>query len=86
MLLSTENRNITSDKADFIQTLPELFQNILNHGFLLLNATLVYRENRVREDAKYWQVFLKCYWQKSIKLTQILNWFFWATSPNKSTR
>lgn len=59
MLLSTEKKSILSDKSDFIQTLPALFENLLNHGFLLLNATLVYRENKVREDAKYWQPFLK---------------------------
>jgi len=59
MLLSTENKTTTSDKSDFIQTLPELFHHLLNHGFLLLNATLVYRQNKVREDAKYWQSFLK---------------------------
>ncbi len=59
MLLSLENKSVTSDKSDLIQTLPELFQNILNQGFLLLNATLVYRKDKVREDAKYWQVFLK---------------------------
>lgn len=59
MLLLTEKKPIISDKSDFIQTLPELFENLLDHGFLLLNATLVYRENKVREDAKYWQPFLK---------------------------
>lgn len=67
MLLLAENKSITSDKfCDksfdkfcFVQTLPELFENMLDHGFLLLNATLVYRQNKVREDAKYWQVFLQ---------------------------
>ncbi len=68
MLLSTEEKTITSDKSGFIQTLPELFQNLLNHGFLLLNATLVYREKKVREDAKYWQPFLKTLLEEIYKI------------------
>jgi uracil-DNA glycosylase len=58
MLLTAENKPIDTDKSIYIQTLSELFQHLLNHGFLLLNATLVYRPNRVKEDAKYWQPFL----------------------------
>lgn len=45
---------------DHIQTLSELFQNLLNHGFLLLNASLVLSPTRpVKIDAKYWQPFIE---------------------------
>jgi uracil-DNA glycosylase len=43
-----------------IQTLSELFQNLLNHGFLLLNASLVLHPDRkVKEDAKHWRPFIQ---------------------------
>ncbi|MDX2164872.1 MAG: uracil-DNA glycosylase [Gammaproteobacteria bacterium] len=43
-----------------VQTLSELFQNLLNHGFLLLNASLVLHPTRkVQEDAKQWRNFIQ---------------------------
>lgn len=43
----------------FIQTLTELQANLTRHGFLLLNATLVYRANVApAKDAKAWRPFL----------------------------
>ena len=43
-----------------IDTLPELFQNLLAHGFLLLNASLVLHPKRpVKIDAKHWQPFIQ---------------------------
>lgn len=46
--------------SNFIQTLPELQSNMLAHGFLLLNASLVYRpEVAPIRDARAWQVFLQ---------------------------
>jgi len=43
-----------------VETLSELFQNLLDHGFLLLNASLVlHPERKVKIDAKYWQDFIK---------------------------
>lgn len=46
--------------SDVIQTLPELQENLTGHGFLLLNATLVFRTDMppVRE-AKAWLPFLQ---------------------------
>lgn len=46
------------DKKNYVQTLPELFENLLSHGFLLLNASLVWREGKVNDDAKHWQPFM----------------------------
>ncbi len=43
-----------------VQTLSELFQNLLSHGFLLLNASLVLHPTRkVQEDAKQWRNFMQ---------------------------
>ena len=46
------------DKAPYVSTLQDLFQNLLNHGFLLLNASLVYEPKRVPYHAKHWRVFM----------------------------
>ena len=46
------------DKHDLISTNQQLFTNLLNHGFLLLNATPVLRPNLVRQDARAWRPFL----------------------------
>lgn len=55
--ISDEARTIGSP---FIQTLTELQANLTRHGFLLLNATLVYREHVAPvKDAKAWRPFLQ---------------------------
>ncbi|HYD97099.1 MAG TPA: uracil-DNA glycosylase [Noviherbaspirillum sp.] len=44
----------------FIQTLTELQANLTRHGFLLLNASLVYRAHVApAKDARAWQPFLE---------------------------
>lgn len=56
-LLSGRARAIGSP---FIQTLTELQANLTRHGFLLLNAALVYRPDVApAKDAKAWQPFLQ---------------------------
>ncbi|CAN5882014.1 uracil-DNA glycosylase [soil metagenome] len=46
--------------TDLIQSLPELQLNLLSHGFLLLNASPVFRkEVAPLQDAKAWQPFLQ---------------------------
>ena len=46
------------DKQQLVQTNQELFQNFLNHGFLLLNATPILQADQVRKDAVTWQPFI----------------------------
>lgn len=47
-------------KTSLVQTNDEFFTNLLKHGFLLLNATLVLQENGNRnKDAKAWHPFMK---------------------------
>lgn len=46
--------------SPFIQTLTDLQANLTRHGFLLLNASLVYRPDvPPLKDAKLWQPFMK---------------------------
>lgn len=47
------------NKQGFVKTNKELFKNLLQHGFLLLNASLVLQPTHVRKDAKAWQPFVK---------------------------
>lgn len=58
------------NKDHFVKTNNEFFNNFINHGFLLLNATPVLQENQVRQDSKAWQPFTK----------YILNYLF-ANNP-----
>jgi uracil-DNA glycosylase len=47
-------------EADFIQTLPDLERNLIRHGFLLLNAALVFRPHvPALKEAKAWRPFLE---------------------------
>ncbi|OGV28944.1 MAG: uracil-DNA glycosylase [Legionellales bacterium RIFCSPHIGHO2_12_FULL_35_11] len=46
------------NKKSFIQTIPELFQRMLQHGFLLLNASLIYSPGKVLYHAKQWRPFI----------------------------
>lgn len=67
MLLIAENKlaeNKTTqsdiaalDKNPLIKTNKDLFNNLLEHGFLLLNATLVLGNETPQKDAKAWQPF-----------------------------
>lgn len=46
--------------SDFIQTLSDLQENMIRHGFLLLNASLVYRPQvPPLKEGKAWQPFLR---------------------------
>jgi uracil-DNA glycosylase len=46
------------DKSNFVQTNEEFFTNFLNHGFLLLNATLVLQADNPRKDSQEWHPFM----------------------------
>lgn len=65
-LLTEENispENIANiNKSHLIQTNSELFENLLNQGFLLLNASLVLRPkcaNSPKKDLLNWQPFMQ---------------------------
>lgn len=46
------------DKSHFCQTAPEFFNQLLKKGFLLLNASLVFKENEIRFHARQWRPFM----------------------------
>lgn len=48
------------DKTHYVRTIDELFANFIAHGFLLLNASLVFSTRSVRKDAKAWLPFMTC--------------------------
>lgn len=48
------------DDGPWIRSLPELQENMLKHGFLLLNASLVFRRSVApMKDAKAWRPFME---------------------------
>ncbi len=47
------------DKSQYLQTASELFSAFMSEGFLLLNASLVYREGQVPYHARQWQPFIQ---------------------------
>lgn len=61
-LLSAEDLSQTAiatvDKSPLIQSLPQLFSRLQQHGFLLLNASLVLSDKPVQVDTKAWQPFM----------------------------
>jgi uracil-DNA glycosylase len=53
-------RQALHEKSHFIQTLPELQEALTRHGFLLLNAALVYRPHvPPLKEGRAWQPFLQ---------------------------
>ena len=49
-----------ADTSDYVQTLADLQHNMMEHGFLLLNATLVFRPDVAPfKEAKAWRPFLQ---------------------------
>jgi uracil-DNA glycosylase len=47
------------NKTHLVKTNSEFFGNFIQHGILLLNATLVLQPSNVRKDARAWRPFLK---------------------------
>ena len=56
--ITTQEEITKIDKKYLVQTNNELFANLLKHGFLLLNATLVLSAESRSKEAKAWQPFI----------------------------
>lgn len=56
---TTQDHILQLDKQSLIKTNQELFTSFIQHGFLLLNATLVLQKNEVKKDARAWHPFIK---------------------------
>ena len=48
------------NKSTYINTGDELFTNMLNRGFLLLNISLIYEKGCVAYHARNWRPFISC--------------------------
>ncbi len=46
------------DKAQYVQTATEMFESLIQQGFLLLNATLVFSKGQVNFHARQWRPFV----------------------------
>ncbi|MDP3561277.1 MAG: uracil-DNA glycosylase [Legionellaceae bacterium] len=46
------------DKSCYIKTACQLFNGFMQHGFLLLNASLVYSKDKVPYHARQWRLFM----------------------------
>ncbi len=56
----TQSSIAAIDKAEMVQTMDELFQNLHRAGFLMLNATpVLHPERKPAQEAVYWQGFLE---------------------------
>lgn len=55
---TTQEAIATLDKKNLVQTNQAFFNNLLQHGFLLLNATLVLQPKLVKKDAAAWLPFI----------------------------
>ena len=60
------------DTTNYIQTSNELFNALLNNGFLLLNISLVYEKNKVNYHARHWQPFMTYLLQQLAKSKTII--------------
>jgi uracil DNA glycosylase len=70
--MKTVATSALNDETRFIRKLADLQQNMHKHGFLLLNATLVFRDNVAPvKDGKSWQPFLQAifssFWSRSLR-------------------
>lgn len=54
----SQNAIAAIDKTPYWQTAEQFFNSMINKGFVLLNATLIYREKQVNTDARQWRPFL----------------------------
>ena len=55
---TTQTAIAAINKAPYIQSIDELFNNMMRHGILLLNISLVLNERIVRKDVKQWHPFM----------------------------
>jgi uracil-DNA glycosylase len=56
----TSQQAITQiDKSGLVHTAEQLFRGMMKQGILLLNATLVYSDGKVRYHARHWKPFME---------------------------
>lgn len=71
----SQNAIAALETSRYVQTAPQLFQGMLQKGFLLLNASLVFTQGRVPYHARQWRPFIHavlCHLAKSSSVELIL--------------
>lgn len=66
------------NKTRLIQTNDQLFGKLLDHGFLLLNASLVLQVQSPEKDAKAWQPFITHIIETLITQSQEIKWLLFG--------
>lgn len=66
------------NKTELISTNQELFQRLLDHGFLLLNASLVLHTRAPEQDAKAWRPFLLHIVQILMQRSATIKWLLFG--------
>lgn len=56
------------DKKPYFATGSQFFNSLIDRGFLLLNASLVFRKDCVQEDARQWRPFINSIFQQLVAL------------------
>jgi len=56
------------DKSAYVKTAEQFFTGMMQHGFMLLNATLVFKAGRVNADAKAWRPFMAALFEGLIEI------------------
>jgi len=86
-LLSKDNLSqqaiAAADKQQLIQTNQELFQHLLDQGFLLLNASLVLHARAPIFDAKAWRPFLRHIINDLSKQSSSIKWLLFGRIAHK---
>jgi uracil-DNA glycosylase len=74
------------DKQDLVLTNDQFFNNLINHGFLLLNASLVLQPGKPKNyDAKIWFPFICYVLQELLKQKPDVVFILLGTFANKIT-
>jgi uracil-DNA glycosylase len=71
------------DKSPYVKTLADLFNNFQKRGFLLLNASLVFRPKQVRNDATAWRPFTAKLMEELLKLRRDIGLLLFGKIANE---
>ncbi len=71
------------DKSPYIKTASELFEAFMKHGFLLLNASLVYSPGQVNQHAKHWRAFMSILLQELSRINPATKLVLFGRIANK---
>jgi uracil-DNA glycosylase len=77
--LTTFVRQVRQEPDKYVQTMAQLQDNFLKRGFLMLNASLVFRSDvSPAEDAKVWRVFLQYVFEALAQQSTVPSLILWG--------